>query len=67
MATAGSSILSTTQVAERLGIDPSHVRRLAIRHDIGRKLSERVRVFSDRDVEALRAHLKPGMGRPKTR
>lgn len=63
---AGSNVLTTAQVAAALNIDDSHVRRLAIRYEVGRKLSDRVRLFSQADVETLRAKLKPGAGRPKS-
>lgn len=56
-------IRTTAQVAAAVGVTDSHVRRLSIRHDIGTKLSARVRVFTDADVTRLRALLHPGMGR----
>ena len=57
--------LATAQVAAALGVTDSHVRRLSIRHGIGTKLSERVRVYAPEDVERLRALLFPGRGRPR--
>lgn len=57
------TILTTKQVAERLGITPRAVRALAERHDIGTKINDRMRVYSDEDVSRLRQ--RSGMvGRP---
>lgn len=57
---------TTAQVAERLQVDESHVRRLARAHGIGQRVSDRIRIFNDADVDALRGKLSGGkMGRPK--
>jgi hypothetical protein len=57
---------STGEVAKLLDLDDSHVRRLAIKHGIGEKVSPRSRLFSDADVEAIRSKLAgSNMGRPR--
>lgn len=58
---------TTAQVAEKLDIDQSHVRRLAIKHAIGNKVSDRVRIFSDADMDTLRSKLSgdANRGRPR--
>lgn len=58
-------LLTTAQVADILGIDMSHVRRLARDHGLGTKLGERFAAMTVADMERLRALLKPGRGRPK--
>lgn len=53
-------MMTTIQVAQRLGVDPSRVRQLAIKHRIGRKFG-RDWMFSARDVARLAArNTKPG-------
>jgi DNA-binding transcriptional MerR regulator len=47
-------LYTTQEVAELLGMHPASVRRLAIKHNIGRKLSDRVRVFRSADIDRLR-------------
>jgi hypothetical protein len=55
------SLHTTEQAAQRLGIHPGHLRRLALSLGIGQKLSERVRVFTDEDIERLRVReTRPG-------
>jgi hypothetical protein len=62
------SLYSTTEVASLVGLQPASVRRLAIKHNIGRKLSDRVRVFSEHDIERLRQRkTTPGKARKETR
>lgn len=64
---AGANLLTTRQVADALNIDRTHVSRLARQHGIGRTLGAATRVFTAADIEAMRAKLKPGAGRPKGR
>lgn len=56
-------VMTTSDVAERLGIDASRVRRLAIKHNIGSKVNERARVFTEGDVAMLQSVRQPA-GRP---
>lgn len=56
---------NTSNVAERLGIDPSRVRRLAQHHAIGTKVGPRSWVFTDEDVDRLRSVSTGKAGRPK--
>jgi hypothetical protein len=59
-----NTLHTTEQAAQRLGIHPGHLRRLAVSLGIGQKLSERVRVFTDADIERLRLReTKPGRKR----
>lgn len=58
------SLLTTSQAAARLGIDPSRVRRLAQRYGIGQKIGPRLWVFTDADVAALQSHSTGKSGRP---
>ena len=46
-------ILTTNQVAERLGITPRAVRKLAERHHVGTLITARTRVYSEDDVRRL--------------
>lgn len=57
-------ILTTTQVAERLGIDSSRVRQIAIKHDIGTKINDRTRIFTEEEATMIDAIRQP-IGRPK--
>jgi hypothetical protein len=60
----GPRLYGTTEVGEQLGLNPASVRRLAIKHDIGRKLSDRVRVFTEQDIDRLRQRkTTPGRAR----
>jgi hypothetical protein len=58
-------LYTTAQAARILALHEGHIRRLAIRHGIGTKLSERVRVFSESDIERLRQRNQT-IGRPPT-
>jgi len=59
-------ILTTQQVAERLGITPRAVRALAVRHAVGTCLTPRLRVYSEADVARLAVRV--GMrGKPMPR
>jgi hypothetical protein len=60
-----TALYSTTDTATRLGIDPSRVRRLAERYGIGTKVGARAWVFTDADIERLRAISTGRAGRPK--
>lgn len=64
-----TTILTTTQVAARLGIHPSRVRRLAEHHQIGTKLGPRAWAFTEQEVAMLARHSTGVPGRPfaKTR
>ena len=46
-------ILTTNQVAQRLGITARGVRALAQRHGIGTELTPRQRVYTEADVQRL--------------
>jgi len=46
-------ILTTNQVAERLGITPRAVRKLAERHTVGTLITARTRVYTEADVARL--------------
>lgn len=58
-------VYSTAEVAARLSITTGRVRQLAIDLEIGRKLSERVRVFTAADVAALAARRTRSSPRPR--
>lgn len=49
-----AELLTTSQMAAILGVDDSHVRLLANRHDIGWKVG-RNRLYRPEDVDALRS------------
>jgi len=52
MANAHKKVLSTYQVAERMGVRTASVRRFAISGElVGRKLTERAWVFDEDEVE----------------
>ena len=55
-------MLTVQQVADRLGIDVSQVRRLARQYDMGTKFGP-VWLFTEDDVERLKR--RPPPGRPK--
>ena len=57
-------LITTTEAATRLGIDPSRVRRLAQKYDIGTKVGPRALVFSDDDLAKLRERSTGKAGRP---
>lgn len=57
-------MLTTAQVADRLGIDTSRVRRLAARYNIGARLSDRVIVYTEEDVMEMQRHSTGVPGRP---
>jgi hypothetical protein len=61
-----TNLLTTTKVAERLGINSSRVRQLAIAHNIGTKINDRTRVFTEEDIAMLQSIRQP-TGRPKFR
>lgn len=58
-------LLTIAQSASLLGISDRHVRRLATAHGEGVRLNGRLMALTVAGAESLRAHLKPGMGRPK--
>lgn len=60
-------LLTIAQSASLLGIHERHVRRLATAHGVGLRLGKRLTALTVAEAEALRAQLKPGMGRPKGR
>lgn len=55
------AVHTTTETAALLGIDESRVKRMAAARGLGRKFGERVWMFSDADVEAMRVRKR---GRP---
>lgn len=59
-------MLTTTDVAARLGIDPSRVRRLAQTHGIGTKVG-RDWLFTEADVAAMQQHSTGKPGHPPKR
>ena len=58
-----AGLLTTAQVAARLGITPGRVRQLAIEHGIGTKINERTRVFTEEEAAMIDAIRQP-VGRP---
>lgn len=52
---------TTAEVAAILGIDESRVKRLAVSRHLGHKFGERLWMFSDVDIEAMRTRKR---GRP---
>jgi len=63
------TLLTTRQVADRLGIKVARVNQLAAKHDIGWKPTggpRAPRFFTEADVVAMAAHRRP-VGRPKSR
>ena len=52
-------------VAGKLKRTETAIRHLAVRHGIGTLLNSRLRLFSDADVEQLKAIVKAGPGRPR--
>lgn len=57
--------LTTTEVAARLGIHVSRVRRLADRYAIGSKLANRAWLFSEDDYRELERRSTGKAGRPR--
>ena len=57
------NLYSARQVAAKLGVTVQHVRRLAARLKVGRKVDGRL-VFRDADVAILRQR-RTGAGRPR--
>lgn len=57
-------ILTTDQMATRLGISPRRVRKIAETYGIGSKLTDRMRVFAESDEARLRQHSTGKPGRP---
>jgi excisionase family DNA binding protein len=57
--------LTTSEVARRLGIHPSRVRRLAERYSIGSKTDGGQRLFSMHDYKQLERRSTGRAGRPK--
>ena len=58
-------LLTATQAGALLGIGERHVRHLAKTHGVGATVNGRLVGIAVADAEGLRAHLRPGMGRPK--
>jgi len=58
------TILTTTDVAKRLGIDASRVRRLAADYGIGQKIGPRAWIFTEKDIAALQSRSTGKAGRP---
>lgn len=58
-----STMKTSKQAAEDLGLHHATVRRLAIAHGIGRKIGPRTWIFSDADIAALRARVPQKRGR----
>lgn len=51
-------LLTTLQVAERLGVTPGRVRQLAERLNLGTLLTSRMRIFTEADAVAMAADRK---------
>lgn len=56
---------TTAQVAELLGVAPRTIRDRADRYGLGAKITNRLLVFSDREIAILREHVTGKPGRPK--
>lgn len=65
MGSIGANVLTTAQVAERLGVAGRTIRDRAERYGIGTLVTARMRVFTPADVERLRPHITGKPGRPK--
>ncbi len=50
----GYEVYTTQQVAKRLGIDESRVRRLADKRNLGRKVGPRMRLFTAAEIAQMR-------------
>ena len=57
-------IITPAEVAARLRIDPSRVRRLAERYDLGQKVNERMRVYTEEDIAIMQRYSTGVAGRP---
>jgi predicted ArsR family transcriptional regulator len=58
---------TTAQVAAMLGVTPNAIRQHVLRRrELGALVTPRLRLYSDRDVEALRGMVRGRVGRPRT-
>ena len=55
---------TTAQVAEMIGLQHDSVRSYVYRHNLGTKVSSRLRLLSDQDIEAIRNRSPRGRKRP---
>lgn len=58
-------LLTTAQVAERLGAPERTIRDRAKRYGLGTLATPRLRLFTEADVARLRPHITGRRGRPK--
>ena len=59
-----AKVVTPAEMAARLRIHPSAVRRLADRYEIGTKINERMRIYSADDVTKMQLHSTGVPGRP---
>lgn len=59
-----SDLLTTADVARRLGVQPVTIRAAALRHGVGVVVAH-VRLYTEADVARLRAVVPGKPGRPK--
>lgn len=60
-----AKLWTPAEVATRLRIHPSAVRRLSADYEIGTKVNKRMRVYSEEDVIVLQSHSTGKAGRPR--
>jgi hypothetical protein len=60
-----AKLWTPAEVAARLGIDPSRVRRMAAQYNLGTKLGDRMRVYTEEDVIIMQQHSTGVPGRPR--
>lgn len=59
-----AKIVTPAEMAARLRISPSRVSRIAAQHDIGTKVNDRMRVYSEEDIVLMQRHSTGVPGRP---
>lgn len=61
-----NTIITPAEMSTRLRIDRSRVHRLAVRYNIGVRINDRMRVYSEEDVTKMQQHSTGTVGRPRT-
>lgn len=59
-----NTLYTTAQAAKELALHEGHIRRIAIKYDIGTKYGQRQRLFTEQDIERLRQR-NTTVGRPR--
>jgi hypothetical protein len=59
-----TKFITPAEMATRLRIDPSRVRRLAEKYEIGTKAGNRMRVYTEEDLVTMQRHSTGIPGRP---